>query len=143
MTENTLGEKRDCPECGARFYDLGREPAHCPKCHHEFIPESLLKPRKTRAEEETDASPSKDEAPKPDEETSLENADQENAPATSKRRASMDDDAEADEPENDDELASIGDIDVDIDDEEDDSLLDDDDEDDDVTSSILRPKEDE
>jgi uncharacterized protein (TIGR02300 family) len=25
-----LGEKRICPECGAKFYDLTRNPATCP-----------------------------------------------------------------------------------------------------------------
>src|SRR5262245_20380744 len=27
-----LGAKRHCPACGAPFYDLGRNPAACPKC---------------------------------------------------------------------------------------------------------------
>lgn len=30
-----LGTKRICVACGARFYDLGRSPAVCPKCHAE------------------------------------------------------------------------------------------------------------
>ncbi|MGH7086005.1 MAG: TIGR02300 family protein [Acetobacteraceae bacterium] len=30
-----LGTKRICVACGARFYDLGRTPAACPKCRTE------------------------------------------------------------------------------------------------------------
>lgn len=30
-----LGTKRICVACGVRFYDLGRSPAVCPKCHAE------------------------------------------------------------------------------------------------------------
>jgi uncharacterized protein (TIGR02300 family) len=33
-----LGEKQLCPNCGAKFYDLHKNPAHCPKCGHTFDP---------------------------------------------------------------------------------------------------------
>ena len=36
-----LGEKRICPECGAKFYDLTRNPATCPMCQHSFDPAEL------------------------------------------------------------------------------------------------------
>ena len=32
MPKPDLGRKHECSECGARFYDLGKEPATCPKC---------------------------------------------------------------------------------------------------------------
>jgi uncharacterized protein (TIGR02300 family) len=32
MAKPELGEKRTCVSCGARFFDLGKEPAVCPKC---------------------------------------------------------------------------------------------------------------
>lgn len=32
MGRSELGTKRVCGECGARFYDLGRDPIVCPKC---------------------------------------------------------------------------------------------------------------
>jgi uncharacterized protein (TIGR02300 family) len=35
MVKPELGNKRICVACGARFYDLGRMPAACPKCHTE------------------------------------------------------------------------------------------------------------
>ena len=38
LANTTLGEKRACPECGAKFYDLGKRPAVCPKCKTMFDP---------------------------------------------------------------------------------------------------------
>ena len=35
MAKPELGTKRVCVSCGARFYDLGRVPAVCPKCSTE------------------------------------------------------------------------------------------------------------
>lgn len=35
MAKPELGTKRVCVSCGARFYDLGRAPAVCPKCSTE------------------------------------------------------------------------------------------------------------
>lgn len=39
MAKPELGSKRACPSCSAKFYDLGRRPARCPKCGTEFDPE--------------------------------------------------------------------------------------------------------
>ncbi|MEM9619394.1 MAG: TIGR02300 family protein [Pseudomonadota bacterium] len=141
MTKPELGVKRDCPECGARFYDLNKEPAHCPKCDHEFIPEALLKPRKS-PKEEAEAEKTDDPA-KPAQETSLESADKEQKAVESKKRASLDDDENDDD---DDELADIEDIDIaddddDDDDDNDDNLLVDDD-DNDVTDIVKPTKDD-
>ena len=41
MAKVDLGEKRVCPECEAKFYDLTKNPATCPMCSHSFDP-SLL-----------------------------------------------------------------------------------------------------
>jgi uncharacterized protein (TIGR02300 family) len=35
MAKPELGTKRVCVSCGARFYDLGKQPAICPKCSTE------------------------------------------------------------------------------------------------------------
>jgi uncharacterized protein (TIGR02300 family) len=43
-----LGAKQLCPNCQAKFYDLNRRPAHCPKCEHDFDPEEVLKSRRVR-----------------------------------------------------------------------------------------------
>ncbi len=143
MSKPELGVKRNCPECGARFYDLGKEPAHCPKCDHDFVPESLLKPRKTRAEETGEVKP-KQEAAKPAQETTLEKADSEKKDAKSNRRPGLDGD-DNDDDDDDDELSEIEGItvDVDDDDEADESgLLVADDDDDDVAASIIKPTDD-
>jgi len=36
-----LGEKRTCPECESKFYDLTKNPAVCPKCGHTYDPETV------------------------------------------------------------------------------------------------------
>jgi uncharacterized protein (TIGR02300 family) len=42
------GIKRICPSCGARYYDLRKDPPTCPTCGAEFDPEALLKSRRAR-----------------------------------------------------------------------------------------------
>lgn len=44
-----LGAKQICPNCQAKFYDLGRRPATCPKCATAFDPEEALRSRRVRA----------------------------------------------------------------------------------------------
>ena len=48
MANPELGAKQVCPNCQAKFYDLNRRPARCPKCETEFDPEEVLKSRRTR-----------------------------------------------------------------------------------------------
>lgn len=36
MTKAELGTKRLCPNCGARYYDLNRDPIICPRCGTRF-----------------------------------------------------------------------------------------------------------
>lgn len=48
MARPTLGSKRVCPSCGAKFYDLGKDPAVCPECGAEHSQASFLKPRRTK-----------------------------------------------------------------------------------------------
>jgi uncharacterized protein (TIGR02300 family) len=43
------GSKRVCLNCGARFYDLGRDPIVCPACQTVFDPTANSKPRRARA----------------------------------------------------------------------------------------------
>lgn len=38
MAKAELGEKQLCPTCGAKFYDLRKRPAVCPKCQATFDP---------------------------------------------------------------------------------------------------------
>jgi uncharacterized protein (TIGR02300 family) len=44
------GTKRLCQSCGAKFYDLQRKDAVCPKCGTPVGPEPVSKPRRTPAE---------------------------------------------------------------------------------------------
>ena len=49
MANPDLGTKQVCPNCQAKFYDLNRRPAHCPKCDTEFDPEEAVRSRRVRA----------------------------------------------------------------------------------------------
>ncbi|HEY5289189.1 MAG TPA: TIGR02300 family protein [Caulobacteraceae bacterium] len=70
MANPELGAKQICPSCSAKFYDLTRRPAHCPKCGTDFDPEEALRNRRVRvrplAAEEDDtevvAAPAKSES---------------------------------------------------------------------------------
>jgi uncharacterized protein (TIGR02300 family) len=44
------GTKRICPNCSARYYDLGKQLGDivCPKCGTQFDPEAFLKTRRAR-----------------------------------------------------------------------------------------------
>ncbi len=48
MAKPEWGTKRICPSCGARYYDLLRDPVVCPKCSTPFDPEALLRARRAR-----------------------------------------------------------------------------------------------
>ena len=48
MAKPEWGSKRICPSCGARYYDLMRDPIVCPKCSTPFDPEAFLKARRSR-----------------------------------------------------------------------------------------------
>ncbi len=52
MTNPSWGTKRNCVNCGAHFYDLNKVPASCPKCHHEFNPALLVRPKRKPARRE-------------------------------------------------------------------------------------------
>lgn len=44
MAQPEWGTKRQCPKCGTRFYDLGRnDPIICISCEVKFKPEIILK----------------------------------------------------------------------------------------------------
>jgi uncharacterized protein (TIGR02300 family) len=44
-----LGIKRNCTGCGARFYDLARDPIICPKCETKFDPAAQTRSGRTKA----------------------------------------------------------------------------------------------
>ena len=43
------GLKRTCLNCGARFYDMQRDPIICPSCETIFDPMALVRPKRARA----------------------------------------------------------------------------------------------
>jgi uncharacterized protein (TIGR02300 family) len=104
-----LGIKRQCANCGAKFYDLGKTPILCPKCGtlHEIAaaPARRQVAAKPAPVEEQEAAPAEAET------VSLEEvAEQEKKPAATKGAApdvdvETDDDVEAADGEDDTFLA--------------------------------------
>lgn len=67
MANPELGAKQICPNCQSKFYDLGRRPAHCPKCGEDFDPEEAIRSRRVRARSaapDYEADDEKEEKPK-------------------------------------------------------------------------------
>jgi uncharacterized protein (TIGR02300 family) len=54
VAKNDLGTKRQCQSCGAKFYDLGKEPIICPKCATVFVPVALTRARPEPKQVEAD-----------------------------------------------------------------------------------------
>lgn len=84
MAAPELGAKQICPTCQAKFYDLHRRPAHCPKCESEFDPDEALKSRRVRTRATPDyekdeaaaeaAAPAPDDAEAPEDDAEAEEA---------------------------------------------------------------------
>ncbi|MCP1230174.1 TIGR02300 family protein [Acetobacter indonesiensis] len=110
MSQPDLGTKRVCVSCGARFYDLNRNPAVCPKCSTEQ-PELVSRLRRTTdslAANPTDTAPVKKND---DEDIDLDTDDDTDADDVMEDTSDLDDD--------DDDISS--DIDVSTDSDEHDS----------------------
>ncbi|NIX76027.1 TIGR02300 family protein [Microvirga terricola] len=119
MAKPELGLKRQCMSCGAKFYDLNRDPATCPKCGTVFEAVALSRvsaPVVARAAA----------APVDEEDTELESAGPE--------LVSLDE-VEAEEEGKD--LPSEDDIDVGEDVSDDDTFLEDEEEGDDDVSDLI------
>ncbi len=115
MAKPELGLKRQCMSCGAKFYDLNRDPAVCPKCGTVFQAVALSRvpaPAIARAKEE-------------DEDTELET----NGP----EMVSLD---EVEAGENEASVSTEDDIDV-VDDDSDDTFLEDEEEGDDDVAGLI------
>ena len=77
MAKPELGLKRTCVSCGAKFYDLARQPAVCPKCGTEQPAEQ---PRLRRAAAPVEEKVKKRPAPEADaDDVDLEDVDADEA----------------------------------------------------------------
>lgn len=62
MPKADLGEKQLCPNCAAKFYDLTKRPAVCPKCGTSFDPgDEVVKLKRVKATRSTAANYEDDE----------------------------------------------------------------------------------
>ncbi|MCG7393310.1 TIGR02300 family protein [Microvirga sp. ACRRW] len=117
MAKPELGLKRQCMSCGAKFYDLNRDPAVCPKCGTVFQAVALSRaaaPAVARAAVKND-----------DEDTELD--------AAGPEMVSLD---EVEAGENEKDISVDDDIDV-GDDDSDDTFLEDEEEGDDDVSDLI------
>lgn len=120
MSKPELGTKRDCPSCGAKFYDLNKNPVVCPKCKHEYVPDAGPKAKRAKPVEKPKEKPVKRVVAEDDEDNvSLD--------------AMRDDEFAAD---TDDDIDVDVDVEVDDDADDDTFLEDDEDGDDDVTGIV-------
>ncbi|MCP1243358.1 TIGR02300 family protein [Acetobacter lambici] len=108
MSQPDLGTKRVCVSCGARFYDLNRAPAICPKCGTE---QPALVPRLRRNSDSLSPVPAS-VAPikKADEDIDIDSDDDTEDDDVMEDTADLDDD--------DDDISSDIDVSTDSDDHE-------------------------
>ncbi|HWM81188.1 MAG TPA: TIGR02300 family protein [Pseudolabrys sp.] len=104
MAKPELGTKRLCASCGAKFYDLNKDPIVCPKCETVFVV-PVVTTRATRADTARAGSDQETTESAGAEFISLEDAD---AEAQGKKKAAVkdddledDDDADADAGDDD------------------------------------------
>ena len=76
MAKPDLGTKRQCLSCGAKYYDLGKDPATCPRCGAIFQAPALLRARSEPKQADEEDTETELDAP---EMISLEEADAEDA----------------------------------------------------------------
>jgi uncharacterized protein (TIGR02300 family) len=131
-----LGTKRLCGSCGAKFYDLSKDPIVCPKCETVFHPVVYTSTRGRPAEARAPVAPLVPEAAEAPEAADVEMVSLEDADAESgggaKKQAAGDVDVDEDEVEVADDGA------------EDDTFLEpEDDEGDDVSDIVGGDREDE
>ena len=141
MPKIDVGEKQTCPQCGAKFYDLTRRPAVCPKCAFSFDPrDEAFRARRVKARaggydpvaDDDEELPENEEAAAPDDEEGVEAAELEEVVDDAPEGTLIDDEDDTVVAEEDDLGEGFSEADVEVEDaEDDDSVLfleDDDDE---------------
>ena len=128
MAKPELGEKRVCPSCAAKYYDLNKDPIICPKCGATF--ELVVATAKAKPEQEAETKESA---------TDEEDIEVDGPEIISLEDAEDDDGTTVDGDDDEDIPSDIPDVEIEDDDDDDQAdgpFLDDDDEDDDM-SDIL------
>ncbi len=95
MAKAELGLKRVCVSCGARFYDLSKSPAICPKCGTEQPAEQPRAPRRggnVAEERKVKKAPVLEDA---DTDAEAETVDEEADESVLEDTSDLDDDADA------------------------------------------------
>lgn len=150
MANPELGAKQVCPNCQAKFYDLNRRPAHCPKCDTEFDPEEALKNRRS-AGRGRPAGYAPDEAEDQVKEKATESDDEDEDAETSTPEIDQEghepivtpDDDDDDSADDDAGMGSSdGDDDLDDDDDDDSVPFIEDEDDDSFNDEIAKPSKD-
>ena len=126
MTKAELGTKRLCPNCGARYYDLNRDPIVCPRCGTEFEAVAVKARPQAAAKAPVAVAPEEAEEGAAAELVSLEEADEEAAESGAVKVPGEEEEIEGDDDEDDTFLADeeeeededVGDIIGDVDEEE-------------------------
>lgn len=113
MAKPELGTKRQCQNCGAKFFDLNKDPIICPKCGTVFQGAVARAERVTAKDEDTE-----EEAVAP---AGVEIVSLDEVEASEEKGAE----------------AVVDDIDVEDDDTADDAFLEEEEEDDDDVSSLI------
>lgn len=63
MADADLGQKRACPSCSGKFYDLTKVPAVCPYCGATFNPDDLIRGRSRKPPVQEEVKSKADEKP--------------------------------------------------------------------------------
>ena len=101
MIDAELGKKLVCTSCTVKFYDLGKDPAECPKCGNIFSADPILPSKEDRPP----ATEEKPEAEKEEEPKAIDSVDDDEAVVVSFEDLDEDD-------VDDDELAAVKDVDL-------------------------------
>lgn len=109
MAKAEWGAKRTCQNCGARFYDLRREPITCPACGAVYTGDQPSKLRRQASPAATARAPQPVAAPSPapaaDEEAVVEEVEDEDLEDIEEEEADEDVIEDASELEDEDDLA--------------------------------------
>ena len=114
MVNPDWGTKHSCQNCGAKYYDLKRSPAVCPKCGTEFNPDALLKSRRAKPAAAKPAPVAAAAAPVAEKKVKAEEAETEEAVVADDK--DIDVDVETDDDAAIEDAAELGEDEDDLDD---------------------------